>query len=387
MRTPCGPSGSPGPSSRSTWNRAPGISGWGPDGRVGINDSIPGFNYDIVSGAEYAIDLRLPARQPDPRPQGAQPGRSSRTTSSPWRSTATGRPAAADIGMLAGAPVVYDRGENLRDLLIEDIRSRGYVNPEDYGAGTGASCRKRRRWPPERLFAPATAAAPAAARPPRDTDHPADLRHQRPAWRPAAEGGELVRRPPGRRHRRHQGPDGQPGPAVRLRRPPGRCRRRDAGDHPVQRRARPVGHRGPEPGGPRRGRHRQPRLRLDGGYPAPTDVRVALSLALRQHLRFRHRPASRLGHSLPDPAGRPAAGRRDRLHHAGDPGDRQGRVFWPGCGSTDPKSFRRSCRRSARPGVRPGHPAGARRRRLRFHRVQRRDPRPGPDARLRRSWT
>ncbi len=29
-------------------------------GRVSLNDSIPGYNYDIVSGARYDIDLRRP---------------------------------------------------------------------------------------------------------------------------------------------------------------------------------------------------------------------------------------------------------------------------------------------------------------------------------------
>ena len=36
--------------------------------------------------------------------------------------------------MLRGAPVVYDRGENIRDLLIADIRARGHLDPADFAA-------------------------------------------------------------------------------------------------------------------------------------------------------------------------------------------------------------------------------------------------------------
>ena len=30
--------------------------------------------------------------------------------------------------MLAGAPVVYDKGESIRDLLIQDLRTRGVLS-------------------------------------------------------------------------------------------------------------------------------------------------------------------------------------------------------------------------------------------------------------------
>src|SRR4029077_4265922 len=36
------------------------------------------------------------------------------------------------FAMLRDAPVVYDRDENIRDLLIADIRARGHLNPADY---------------------------------------------------------------------------------------------------------------------------------------------------------------------------------------------------------------------------------------------------------------
>jgi 2',3'-cyclic-nucleotide 2'-phosphodiesterase (5'-nucleotidase family) len=52
--------------------------------------------------------------------------------------------------MIAGAPVVYDRGEDIRELLIEEVRGRGGLRAEDY---------HRENW---RLL-PAEAAAAALA--------------------------------------------------------------------------------------------------------------------------------------------------------------------------------------------------------------------------------
>jgi 2',3'-cyclic-nucleotide 2'-phosphodiesterase/3'-nucleotidase len=36
------------------------------------------------------------------------------------------------FAMLAGAPVVYDRGEEIRELLMEEVRRRGTLRPQDY---------------------------------------------------------------------------------------------------------------------------------------------------------------------------------------------------------------------------------------------------------------
>ena len=34
--------------------------------------------------------------------------------------------------MLAGAPVVYDRGESVRDVLIDAVRTRGTIDPAEF---------------------------------------------------------------------------------------------------------------------------------------------------------------------------------------------------------------------------------------------------------------
>jgi 2',3'-cyclic-nucleotide 2'-phosphodiesterase (5'-nucleotidase family) len=92
-------------------------------GRPLINDSIPGYNFDIVSGVDYEIDLSQPM------------GR--RIT----RLTYQNRPVAdtdsftiavnnyrqqggGGFTMLAGTPVTYDRGENIRDVLAEHLNGR-----------------------------------------------------------------------------------------------------------------------------------------------------------------------------------------------------------------------------------------------------------------------
>ena len=96
-----------------------------------IDPSIPGFNYDIVAGADYVIDLSRPI--------------GSRITSL----TRNGRPIAdtdsltmalndyrqsggGGFSMLQGAPLVYDKQQVIRDLLVEEVRSRGTLRPEDY---------------------------------------------------------------------------------------------------------------------------------------------------------------------------------------------------------------------------------------------------------------
>jgi 2',3'-cyclic-nucleotide 2'-phosphodiesterase (5'-nucleotidase family) len=96
-----------------------------------IDSSIPGFNYDIVAGVDYVIDLSRPI--------------GSRIT----MLTRNGRPVAdADsmtlalndyrqsggggFAMLHGAPLVYDKQQPIRDLLIEEMQRKGTLRPDDY---------------------------------------------------------------------------------------------------------------------------------------------------------------------------------------------------------------------------------------------------------------
>ena len=100
-------------------------------GRVSINDSVAGYNYDVVAGARYDIDLRRAAG--DRIANLAVRGRPVRPTDSFTLALNSYRQAGSGgYTMLRGAPVVYDKGENVRDLLIQEIGNRGELNPTEY---------------------------------------------------------------------------------------------------------------------------------------------------------------------------------------------------------------------------------------------------------------
>src|SRR6266702_279244 len=86
-----------------------------------INDSVQGYNFDVVSGVAYNIDLSRPAGQ---RIRGlAYEGKIVQPTDSFTLALNSYRAAGGGgYAMLAGARVTYDRGEDVRDLLVEEIR-------------------------------------------------------------------------------------------------------------------------------------------------------------------------------------------------------------------------------------------------------------------------
>jgi 2',3'-cyclic-nucleotide 2'-phosphodiesterase (5'-nucleotidase family) len=103
-------------------------------GRAIVNDSIAGFNFDVVSGVVYNIDLSRPAGQ---RIRGlayegrlVQPADSFTLALNSYRAGGGG-----GYGMLARARVVYDKGEDVRDVLLDEIRrvrsldARAYYRP------------------------------------------------------------------------------------------------------------------------------------------------------------------------------------------------------------------------------------------------------------------
>src|SRR3989454_1329327 len=88
-----------------------------------INDSVPGFSYDVVSGVTYSIDL---TQAPGQRIRGLAfrgravvPADSFTLALNSYRQSGGG-----GYTMLQGARVVYDRGESIRDLLAAEIRTR-----------------------------------------------------------------------------------------------------------------------------------------------------------------------------------------------------------------------------------------------------------------------
>jgi 2',3'-cyclic-nucleotide 2'-phosphodiesterase/3'-nucleotidase/5'-nucleotidase len=100
-------------------------------GRISINDSVPGYDYDIIAGVRYDIDLRRP---PGDRIRNLAFRRRPviRSDSFTLAVNSHRQTGAGGYGMLRGAPVVYDRGENIRELLIDEIRSRKVIDPAGY---------------------------------------------------------------------------------------------------------------------------------------------------------------------------------------------------------------------------------------------------------------
>jgi 2',3'-cyclic-nucleotide 2'-phosphodiesterase/3'-nucleotidase len=96
-----------------------------------VNDSIPGYNFDIVSGVSYSIDL---SRPPGSRIQDLQyRGRPVLPTDTFTLALNSYRQAGGGgYDRLRELPVVYDRGEGLRDLLVEAIRRAGELRSSDY---------------------------------------------------------------------------------------------------------------------------------------------------------------------------------------------------------------------------------------------------------------
>ncbi|HEX6910229.1 MAG TPA: 5'-nucleotidase C-terminal domain-containing protein, partial [Longimicrobium sp.] len=95
-----------------------------------VNPSVAGYNFDVVSGVDYALDLTRPVGQRLVRLE--RGGRAVADADSftlalnNYRASGSG-----GFSMLIGAPVVYDRGEGIRELLVDDIRRRGTLRPGD----------------------------------------------------------------------------------------------------------------------------------------------------------------------------------------------------------------------------------------------------------------
>jgi 2',3'-cyclic-nucleotide 2'-phosphodiesterase/3'-nucleotidase len=101
------------------------------DGSYGVDPQVPGYNYDIVSGVDYTVDLDRPVgdRIVGLRFQGRPVAAADSFTMAlnNYRQTGGG-----GFSMLRGAPLVYDRQQEIRQLLIDEVRARGTLRASDY---------------------------------------------------------------------------------------------------------------------------------------------------------------------------------------------------------------------------------------------------------------
>lgn len=99
-------------------------------GRRIVNDSVPGYNFDAVSGADYTIDLSRPVGE---RVRLAYRRRPVLATDSFTLAVNSYRQeGGGGYAMLQGAPVVYDRQESVRDLLADEVRRAGRLEAAAY---------------------------------------------------------------------------------------------------------------------------------------------------------------------------------------------------------------------------------------------------------------
>jgi 2',3'-cyclic-nucleotide 2'-phosphodiesterase (5'-nucleotidase family) len=98
-----------------------------PAGRISLGDAVPGSDFELVRGARYDIDLRRPLgdRIRDLSVGGRPVGATDSFTLALDQRRAAG---AGGYGMLRGAPVVYDRGERIAELLEAQV-VRGGADP------------------------------------------------------------------------------------------------------------------------------------------------------------------------------------------------------------------------------------------------------------------
>jgi 2',3'-cyclic-nucleotide 2'-phosphodiesterase (5'-nucleotidase family) len=92
---------------------------------------IPGYNFDIVSGVDYVIDVSRPVgfriMRLDYKGSPVRDADTFTMALNNYRQTGGG-----GYSMLSGAPVVYDKQQEIRQLLIDEVKRRGVLRQADY---------------------------------------------------------------------------------------------------------------------------------------------------------------------------------------------------------------------------------------------------------------
>ncbi len=96
-----------------------------------VNREIPGYNFDIVAGADYVLDVSRPVGERvtrlEVKGRPVAPADSFTLALTNYRQSGGG-----DYPMIVGAPVVYKSTEDVRQLLTDEVRRAGVLRPQDY---------------------------------------------------------------------------------------------------------------------------------------------------------------------------------------------------------------------------------------------------------------
>ena len=102
-----------------------------PAGALVPDTSVAGYNFDVVSGVSYTVDVSRPAGERVTtliyRGKPVAPGDSFTLALNNYRQTGGG-----GYAMLRDAPVVYDKQEEIRQLLIDEVRRKREIRATDY---------------------------------------------------------------------------------------------------------------------------------------------------------------------------------------------------------------------------------------------------------------
>ena len=100
-------------------------------GVAAVDTTIPGYNYDMFAGVDYTIDLRRPigsrVTRLEVRGRAVTDLDTFTLALNNYRQVGGG-----GFAMLAGAPLVYESREDIRELLIDEVRRRRTLRPSDY---------------------------------------------------------------------------------------------------------------------------------------------------------------------------------------------------------------------------------------------------------------
>lgn len=100
------------------------------DGKVVANKAVPGYNYDMVSGVDYKIDVSKPLGQRivelTYKGKKVTDDMTFTMALNNYRQSGGG-----GFDMLKGSPVVYNKFESIRDLIIEYISKKGTISPNE----------------------------------------------------------------------------------------------------------------------------------------------------------------------------------------------------------------------------------------------------------------